>query len=211
MRMRLAALLLGLLVVAPSAAHAADDATVTEYITVKVKKAGISLEVPKSWSSKGLSDKKNVRAALRDVAQGEPALAELLGDVISSGLFAKTRFLAIDPTNSDTLRVFLDDPEQQLMSADKIRTDAADPRWADAGIALLDATDTTVGGSRAVRTSRRLTPSSPGVGPLFLAELDVLVESLPRGDTVVIIGMSVDDTPEQRAIVERVLGSVQPL
>ena len=172
--------------------------------------AGISVDVPKTWTGDAVPPRK-VKAWLRSVRRTDPGFGQWIGELVGSGALARTRFVARDPANGDTLRVSL---YPGLVAADApsvedIRADAANPDsdWVASGYSLLSTTDAFVGRYSAVRTLRTMQPAHREAGNGYLhAELDIFL-----GAAGVVVTLVVDDTPAMREIVDRILSNVQPL
>ena len=175
--------------------------------TVKVKPAGVSLEVPSPWIRADLT-KASLNQLADALAAQNPERAEQIRE-FSGFADEGSKFFAIDLTTGNGVNVLVgsgagyDLPSDLSSFSDGYKTDGLNP-----GDTLLTVERVKVGGKAAFRTLVNTSTTSPTgertaqlVGQLILRHGDDLV--------VVTVG-TVDDEPGLQTISD-VLGSVQSL
>jgi hypothetical protein len=204
MRVRLPITMLAYVVLGLSASKGVAGASSDELVTTNVKQAGIAIDVPNGWTGSKL-DPKQLAAQIKGLKRTDPDLAKFLRQVAHSGVLDHSRLIAYDPSDGDTLNVLVV-PQDNGETIEDLKALADDPHWAAAGFSLMEVTATQVGTHPAVRFVHTAKPKAFDAGGY---EMDLWMQMPKHRD--VNVSLVVDDTPQNRALVDRILSSIRTL
>ena len=204
MRVRLPITLFVCVVLGLSTTAVAAGASSDELVTRNVEKAGIAIDAPKGWTGREI-DPTRLAEGLKELERTDPRAARALRQILRSGALDDSRFVAVDPLNGDTLNVLVV-PQPIGETIGDLKALAYAPSWKALGYSLLEVTEMQVGTYPAVKMVQKAKPKGT---PLGIYQVDLWIQ-LPNQQDVD-VALVVDNTKRNRALVNRILGSIRTL